>query len=158
MPIIILIFVLMGMGLTVGYYFLQNRQTTPGPASASNLQINITPLIENTETIIVIPTPDISTLPMSEANTTTNSVTYSSTGFSPSSIIISVGGSVTWANGSGSDLDLASSPHPTHSDYPPLNLGIISPEQSMSLIFPTAGTYTYHNHLVPTHFGSITVQ
>jgi len=48
--------------------------------------------------------------------------------------------------------------HPTHLEYPPLNLGVIKPGESKSLTFPEAGTYKYHDHLNPSLFGSVTVQ
>lgn len=87
-----------------------------------------------------------------------SSITYSSAGFEPSTITINAGDTVTWTNQSGSDVSVNSAPHPTHTDYPPLNIGVIVNGASASLAFPTAGTYKFHNHLNPSHYGSITVR
>jgi len=51
-----------------------------------------------------------------------------------------------------------SDPHPVHTDYPPLNLGTFFDGASLSLKFPTAGTYVYHNHLNPSERGTIVVK
>lgn len=86
------------------------------------------------------------------------SITYSSTGFQPGRITIKAGDTVNWTNQSGTDVGLNSAPHPSHTDYPPLNIGIIQNSDSASLIFPVPGVYKYHNHLNSSHYGSITVQ
>lgn len=85
-------------------------------------------------------------------------VTISSSGFSPKSITIKTGESVTWMNSDSVNHQLASDPHPVHTAYPPLNLGVIGPGEKKSLSFPTAGTYTYHDHLNPTLKGTVTVE
>lgn len=81
-----------------------------------------------------------------------------STGFEPQTITIKAGQTVTWTNQSGTKVFVASSPHPTHTDYPPLNLGVIENGGTKFLSFPTPGTYKYHNHLNPGQYGSITVE
>jgi len=89
----------------------------------------------------------------------TSYVVYAkSTGFEPQAITIKTGQTVTWTNQSGTNVFVASSPHPSHTDYLPLNLGIIKNGDSKSLSFPTPGTYKYHNHLNAGQYGSITVQ
>ena len=85
-------------------------------------------------------------------------ITATSAGFQPGNITIKTGDTVIWNNQSGNTSNISSSPHPAHTDYPPLNLGNIAPGASVSLVFPTAGTYKYHNHLNPSQYGSITVQ
>lgn len=89
---------------------------------------------------------------------TEKAVTISSTGFSPKNITVKTGESITWTNSDNADHTVNSSPHPTHTDYPPLNLGVIKSGESKSLAFPKAGTYKYHDHLNPSLFGSITVE
>ena len=85
------------------------------------------------------------------------SVIYAPSGFGPQTVTIKVGESVTWY-GTDAPLNVASDPHPQHSNYSPLNLGEIKQGTTKSLSFPTAGTYTYHNHLNPEHTGTITVE
>jgi len=84
-------------------------------------------------------------------------VEVSSTGFSPASVTISVGGKVEWKNIDSDNHQIASDPHPVHTDYPPLNLGLIKPGEVKSLIFDKAGTYKYHDHLNPSFRGTVYV-
>ncbi|MEK7063973.1 MAG: cupredoxin domain-containing protein [Patescibacteria group bacterium] len=87
-----------------------------------------------------------------------NSVTVTTNGFQPSSLTIKAGETIVWSNQTNATSNVSSAPHPAHTDYPPLNLGDIAPGAPVSLVFPTAGTYKYHNHLNASQFGSITVQ
>lgn len=79
-------------------------------------------------------------------------------GFSPKTLTIKTGTKVTWMNQSGADATVNSSPHPTHTDYPPLNLDSFQNGGTLSLTFDKLGTYKYHNHLNPSQFGSIVVE
>lgn len=87
-----------------------------------------------------------------------NTVTLTVNGFSPATLTISAGQTVTWVNQSGEMATINSDPHPTHTNYTPLNLGGFASGASLSLSFPTAGTYGYHNHLNPSERGTIIVK
>lgn len=87
-----------------------------------------------------------------------NLVTISSSVFSPKSITIKIGESVTWVNEDSQNHTVNSTPHPTHTDYPSLNLGVIQPGKQKSLTFDKAGIYKYHDHLNPSLAGSVTVE
>ena len=65
---------------------------------------------------------------------------------------------VTWVNESGAGVSINSDPHPTHTDYAPLNLGEVADAGSVSLSFPKAGVYKYHDHYHPKVKGTITVE
>lgn len=84
-------------------------------------------------------------------------VTATENGFLPQNLTIKTNDTIIWQNSRNINIMVDSSPHPEHTDYPPLNLGLIKPSESKSLSFPTTGTYRYHDHLSPTFFGSITV-
>lgn len=87
------------------------------------------------------------------------SVSYTDNGFNPSTLRIKVGQTVTWVNDDTDLLQVASAPHPEHSDYPPLNdVGMIQPGESKSFTFNEAGSYAYHNHLDPDNFGQVIVE
>ncbi|KKS83628.1 MAG: hypothetical protein UV59_C0035G0010 [Candidatus Gottesmanbacteria bacterium GW2011_GWA1_43_11] len=88
---------------------------------------------------------------------TTYTVNYDGNNFAPKNLNINVGDTVIWYNASEDYLELASDPHPQHTDYPPLNLGIISPKESKQYTFSQSGTYGYHNHLKASANGTITV-
>lgn len=87
-----------------------------------------------------------------------NMVKITASGFSLKDITIKVGDTVTWHNTDTENHNVNSAPHPTHTAYPLLNLGVIKPGGQKSLSFPTPGTYKYHDHLNPSLTGSVTVQ
>ena len=108
---------------------------------------------------VTTPTENPSPAASASANITTAATfTLSSTAVTPASVTIKIGESVIWVNSSGSDVQIASLPHPAHTDYPPLNIGMVASSSQKSLTFPTAGTYKWHNHLNPAVHGTITVQ
>lgn len=118
------------------------------PKSATAPEVSKTPAFTASESAQSSPS----------ATVALNSVTISKEGFSPKSITIKVGESVTWTNSDSVSHTVNSAPHPAHTDYPSLNLGVIKDGESKSLAFPKAGTYKYHDHLNPSLFGSITVE
>lgn len=94
-------------------------------------------------------------------------ITYTDTGYSPSSIQIKQGGTIIFKNESSQSMWPASSMHPTHKDYPTTGgcLGNtfdackgIQPGESWSFKFDIAGNWKYHDHLTPKSFGIIIVQ
>lgn len=85
-------------------------------------------------------------------------VTLTANGFSPTSLTIKAGQTVTWMNKSGEGATVNSDPHPVHTAYPPLNLGSLPDGGTLSLTFDKLGTYGYHNHLSPSERGTIIVQ
>jgi plastocyanin len=102
--------------------------------------------------------PNITAETLVDTNVSTTDIAYGAGGFAPQNIVIDTGQTVTWSNNSGIDADVSSSPHPTHTDYPPLNLGTLSSGSTLSLTFTSKGIYKYHNHLNPSQFGTITVE
>lgn len=85
-------------------------------------------------------------------------VSITDSGFQPQTLKIKADQTVTWHNDSSNQVSINSDPHPTHTKYPPLNLGILSPKEAISLKFPTLGTFGYHNHLDPSQTGTIIVE
>lgn len=86
------------------------------------------------------------------------SITLTSNGFTPKEITVKAGTEVTWTNESGRTATVNSSVHPTHLDYPPLNLGQFKNGETLSLVFDEPGTYFYHDHLNAAHTGSVVVE
>lgn len=106
-------------------------------------------------------TPNTSSTPTPTANTTakTTTITYTGKTFSPVSVTIVVGDSVSFMNSSSTSVNIGSDPYPTNTDYLPLNLGLLAPGNTSSKIaFTKAGTYGYHNHLDATQTGTIIVK
>jgi len=85
-------------------------------------------------------------------------ITLTSAGFSPDNVTIKAGQKITWINKSGTEATVNSDPHPSHTNFQPLNLGSFADGASLSLTFDQTGTYGYHNHLNPNARGTITVQ
>lgn len=106
----------------------------------------------------VSPAPTSETQASPSATNEQNAITLTQNGFSPATITIKAGTKVTWTNKSGIDATVNSDPHPTHTDYPPLNLGKFSDGGTHSLTFDKPGTYGYHNHFNASERGTIIVQ
>lgn len=123
------------------WYSTQNQSYTP-PAATQTTQ----------------PTP---TAP------STATVTYTDSGFSPSSVTISKGGTVIFKNTASDDVWVASNPHPIHTGYPTTGGCVgstfdscknITPGSSWSFTFDFVGSWGYHNHLNPVEGGTVIVQ
>lgn len=96
-------------------------------------------------------------------------VTYTASGFSPTTVTISKGESVTWKNESNRRMWVASAVHPTHTIYPEqtdvdclgssfdacagAGVGV-----SYEFTFNEVGTWKYHNHLGISNTGTVIVE
>jgi plastocyanin len=85
-------------------------------------------------------------------------ITYTRDGFSVDNATIPAGSTVRIINQSETQLDLASNPHPTHTDNSELNTGFVAPGESQTFTITQTGTWGFHNHLREAHTGSITVE
>lgn len=102
-----------------------------------------------------------------------NIVIYGDAGYSPKSLTIKKGETVTWINQSSKSMWPASAMHPSHRVYSGTSLeehcpdiqgtafdactGIL-PGGSWSFTFEKTGTWNYHDHLTPNFFGTIVVE
>ncbi len=82
---------------------------------------------------------------------------------SPAQVSIAVGQSVTVVNNHTSPHEIASDPHPTHTNCPSINaLGNIAPGQTrLTNAFAAAGTCGFHDHADPSNAalqGTITIR
>ena len=94
-------------------------------------------------------------------------VTYTDSGFSPNTLTIKKGETVTFKNQSSQSMWVASAVHPTHRGYPTIGGCIgstfdacagVQPGGSWSFKFDIAGAWKYHNHLSPGNTGTIVVE
>jgi len=85
-------------------------------------------------------------------------VTVTKNGFESQTLKIKVGTKVTFVNNSGNAISVNSDPHPTHTLFPFLNIGVINDGASASVTFDKAGTFTYHNHLNPSMTGIVVAE
>jgi plastocyanin len=108
---------------------------------------------------------------LDQLQATSFEVLITSSGFSPSTLTIKVGDTVTFINKDSRPHWPASDVHPTHRLYP--GSGIekcgsgeeifdackgLAPGETFSFTFKYRGTWTYHDHLYPYLTGTIIVQ
>jgi len=139
-----------------------------------NAKESIAPILTPT------PTPTISLLPPTPTPSSTptpsqqsNTVIYTDSGYSPATITIKKGQTVTWKNNSSKQAWTASAIHPTHKVYPGTDITLcgtptfapmfdsctgISPDQSWPFRFDSVGTWKYHNHMNSAHYGTVIVE
>jgi plastocyanin len=85
-------------------------------------------------------------------------VHYTDTGFQPSLLTVRKGDVVTFTNDSNVGMWVASNPHPTHTDYPELNMHTsVGKDSKFIFTFDKTGTWGYHNHLNQNHQAVIVV-
>ncbi|TSC68428.1 MAG: Plastocyanin [Parcubacteria group bacterium Gr01-1014_56] len=97
------------------------------------------------------------------------SVVLTASGFSPKSVTIKKGGTVTFKNESTGAMWVATASHPTHTVYDGTTLGVhctagaaasfdqCSSGTTYSFTFSKAGSFNYHNHVVTGQFGTVVV-
>lgn len=85
-------------------------------------------------------------------------ITYSNSGFSPSTTTVKSGDTVAIKNTSSNDLQMDSNPHPIHTDDTDLNVGLVSAGQTKIFTVTKTGTFGFHNHLNPGDTATITIQ
>lgn len=89
----------------------------------------------------------------------THTITYTSSGFDPSTTTINVGDTVTFINNTSSNMWVASNPHPQHTDLSEFDAGKgYAPSTSYSYTFAKTGTFTYHDHQHPSMRGTVVVE
>ena len=101
--------------------------------------------------------------PSPNDGTAAATITITSSGVSPKAVTVTVGSRVLFVNNDSREHDMASDPHPIHTDCPPINdVGTLSPGQSrMTGNLTTARTCGYHDHENPSTTslqGTITIQ
>lgn len=92
-----------------------------------------------------------------------STVTITNNTVSPTNITVTRGSQVTFTNNDSRPHDIASNPHPEHTDCPEINqVGFVNPGQSRQTgNLNTARTCGYHDHNQPdvrTLQGTITIQ
>jgi plastocyanin len=103
--------------------------------------------------------------------TNNTTVTYDGSSFTPSTVTISKGGTVTFKATSGT-MWVASDPHPAHSGYDGTSrtthcaagytgaapFDQCAPGTTFTMTFNKTGTFGYHNHLLDEAHGTVIVQ
>lgn len=96
-----------------------------------------------------------------------NTIEITAEGFSPSTITVTKGTTVTWINMDTERHWVASASHPTHTVYPTTGgcigstfdaCAAMEEGDAFSFTFDEIGEWKYHDHLNPSNFGSVVVQ
>ena len=96
-------------------------------------------------------TPAPTPTPPPGGSTTTTTITITSAGVSPRDITVAVGSRVTFVNNDSVHHEMASDPHPIHTDCPDITVGFIAAGQMRATNnLNAARTCTYHDHNQPT--------
>jgi len=144
--------------IVAGGWYLFSRDSTGMPAATGTNQM---PVSDGTA-------PDMIVEPAPSGVT----VAYTDQGFSPKSVTIEQGQTVTWVNQSSRDMWVASGAHPTHMLYDGTSLNehctlnaetpfdacrAQSPGASYSFTFNKEGTWKYHDHTNASQTGAVVV-
>lgn len=129
-----------------GLVFIFSR---PSTNSATQTTTSSSPSPSPSSEISPSPTPPTSTAHI---------ITYSDSGFSPSTITVQSGDSITIKNQSSQGLQFDSDPHPIHTDDTDLNVGTVAPGGDQTFTVSKKGTFGYHNHLAPSDRGTIIIK
>ena len=152
----IVIVILLALG---GWYFFSTNSVSLAPSTGSNMPV--LPADGGTGQ-----TPEMEVVD----DALKSAVAYGTDGFSPKTVTIKKGGTVTWTNqGGAAGMWIASAVHPTHSVYSGTTLAEHCNGTSdtsfdqckdasvYSFTFSKIGTWNYHNHLNPADFGTVIV-
>lgn len=137
-----------------GWYWYSNNSATPGSQTTTNQNPNgtdVTPATPGNNTVTVL---------------------YGPNGFSPSTVTVKQGDTVTFTNNGGDEMWVASAPHPTHEGYDgttksthcaagytgPAPFDQCAVSTSFSFKFDKVGTWAYHNHGNRSDAGTVIVQ
>jgi plastocyanin len=135
--------------LALGFYALQNMQ----PAETADAPIPVEP--EGFET--------------GGPSETNQTVRYEEDGFSPATITVPVGTTVTFVNASSREMWVGSDEHPSHTGYDGTSRSEHCAEgatpsfdqcgrtDTYSFTFTKAGTFDYHDHVNAQYRGTVTV-
>ena len=155
-----------------GWYWYSNYYSAPAATPTTDTTTNTNPNDAD-----YTPTTDTSggvsadiqagvtvgTAPMSAT------ITLTASGFSPSSVTIKKGGTVTFKNESTGEMWVGSAQHPTHTAYSGRTLTQHCPDttgtafdqcksgNTYSFMFEKVGSWSYHNHKNASQFGAVVV-
>ena len=142
--------------LLFGYFLMkgQNQQLRPETQNVTTSSEVVQP---SPTTVVTVPAGATES---GKVVNKTVSVDYVDGGFSPKSITVKVGTTVTWINKAGvKQMWVASAVHPTHQVLPGFDaLGATGKNGIYSYTFVKAGSWKYHNHVVPSDTAVVVVE
>jgi plastocyanin len=157
--------VVLALGVGVGWYVLQNNKTSTGvpPATDQAQQAVTTPeptvqaVSDQANPTGAMQGTEKGAVPSTQATAKTT-VSYTDSGFTPNSVTVKQGATVTFVNNSAKGMWVASDVHPTHQLLPGFDeLKSVQKGGSYDYTFVKVGTWTFHNHMSPSEKGTVVV-
>lgn len=133
-------------GLGLGWYVLKGSYQPSTP--------------EETSVISTIPpAPEGTGAGMEKGGVITKvTVTYTDSGYTPATVTVKKGTTVTWVNQSSGGMWTASAVHPTHQLLPGFDqLKSVAKGGTYDYTFTKVGTWKYHNHVNASDTGTVVV-
>ena len=148
-------------GLGIGWYVMKGGYQTGGVTT----QKQTMPVFESTpaptEMVVTTDESAVGGLTGSEKGGTVMgkaAVTYTDSGYTPNTITVKKGTTVTWTNESTGGMWTASAVHPTHQLLPGFDhLKSVAKGGTYSYAFEKVGTWKYHNHVNASDTGTVVV-
>lgn len=133
--------------VAVGGFLLFNKKKTP-ESTTPTFTTETNTYVPDTNSQDFLATPEPQTV----------AVTYTNTGFSPATVTINKGDTVTFENKGTQNMWVASNPHPAHTDYSVFDAKrSYTPGESYSFTFSETGTFPFHDHSHSSLGGTIIV-
>lgn len=89
--------------------------------------------------------------------TETATITFTNAGFTPGSLTVKKGATITVKNTSSTEVQFSSDDHPTHRLNTEMNLKTLQPGESASFTAETVGTHGFHDHIDDSKTGTLIV-
>lgn len=149
-PLLWIVLVILTFGLG-WYFFMQTPAQAPAPVGNE-------PQVTGEE------------VPDEGESVSAFTVRYTDNGFSPESMTVPVGTTVTWINQSSGEMWVGSDEHPSHTNYSGTSRSEHCPDtdnsnfdqcargNTFSFTFTKAGSWDYHNHVGSEDRGTIVVE
>lgn len=137
-------------------YFLMKGQSSPAVETPREV-MPTSETVQNPSPTVAVMVPTGAT-ESSKVMEKTSEVNYLDSGFSPKSITVKLGTTVTWTNKSGKLMWVASAVHPTHQEYPGFDqLKSVGKGETYAFTFTKKGSWKYHNHTSASDTGTVVV-
>jgi plastocyanin len=135
--------------IILGALFYQANQRTATVTSPS-------PSPSERPSAAASPSASLNSSPATSATPVT--VDFTSSGFSPRTITVASGTTITFKNSTSEEVQPSSNPHPQHTLNPELNVGIVQPGGSKTVTATQKGSWGMHDHLDPSMTLTVVVQ
>lgn len=150
------------VGVGAGWYFLKGNSAYPDTTkNDAGVVTKETPAVEPT---VSLGSEDSATgasdgtIEKGGVAKASATVLYDAQGFTPKSVTVKVGSTVSWMNKGTSGMWVASALHPTHQLLPGFDqLKSVANGGVYEYQFVKVGTWKYHNHVNASDFGTVVV-